>query len=320
MMNKILIILLFILTALSARSQVDIHSQYYFNELQLNPAMTGLMENTWRLKYFRRQMNHNDYSAVNSTVFADLKFMLNRQAGEYGLNIREFSGWVLGAGLMDHRVAHGLESDLFRADYLSLAVHKLLNKSNYLSFGIQPGYLRMYDERMFDLNAGLMFGSGQIECWTEDQFFRTQLGIAFYNLLSDYKHNDSTYFPGRRMHIHGGYLIKEPKHFNIFANAAIMVDSKTHFTAGANVLFFPIVHYRFYDRARLGLHYRSSNHLVFSGGLRFYGGSQKTISVDMTLSYDVGMGFIDMVPKYRNGFEFGIVLTPLRKCWSLSKC
>jgi len=185
---------------------------------------------------------------------------------------------------------------------------------------VQPGYVRMYDARLFDFNAGLMFGSKQIDCWTEDQYFKTQIGVSGYNILSDFKHNDTTYFPGRRIQMHGGRLIGEPKHFNIFANAAVWYDSKVSFSAGANVLFFPIVHYKYWDRARLGLHYRSSNHMVLSAGLRFYLAAQKTISLDAQISYDFGMQFLDMIPHYKNAFEIGIVLTPLRKCWSLSKC
>jgi hypothetical protein len=317
-----IIFVFFVLTFVSLKltAQIDIHSQYYFNEAELNPAMTGLIENKWRIKHFRRYETHDSYTANKNTIYADMKFAFSRQSGEYGLNIKEFTGWILGVGIHDSRVNHGLETDQFRADYLSIAIHKKLKSNNYLSFGVEPGYVRFYDRKNFDMNAGIMFGSNQITCWTEDQYFKTQAGISLYNIFSGFKNQYSSYTPGSRLQVHGGYLIKEPRHVNIFVNAALWHDSKTHFSAGANVLFFPIVHYKFYDRARLGLHYRTSNHLVFSGGLRFYGGGQKTISIDMTASYDMNLGFLDANSSYRRGFEIGIVLTPLRKCWSLSKC
>lgn len=301
-------------------SQIDIHSQYYANEPMLNPALTGLTESKWRLKLFRRYEMHDDFNSLNKTNYFDMRFTFSRQAGDYGLNIREFSGWMMGVGILVNRVHHGLEDDHLRADHLSLSFHRKLNKNNYISTGIQPGYIRMHEDRSFGLNAGVMYGNGQIECWTEDQYFQTQVGLSAYNILSDFRNNDTSYNPGRRIQFHGGYLIKEPKHFNIFANAAMWYDSRFSFSAGANVLFFPIVHYKYYDRARLGLHYRSSNHIVLSGGLRLYGRGQKTLSIDATVSYDIGLGFLDVQPRYRNAVEFGIVITPLRKCWSLSKC
>ena len=313
-------VLLLLIVVLPAGAQTDIFSQYYFNEMHQNPSLTGLLENKWRIKHFRRYETHEGFNTQNTTWSGDAKIVFNKQAGEYGLNIKEFSGWMMGLGVVDHRVKHDLESDKFRANYFSFALHRMLKSKDYFSFGLQPGFLRMYDERMFDFNAGILYGSKQIVCWTEDQFFKTQIGLSAYNILSAFRHNDTSYFPTRKIQLHGGYLIEEPKHFDIFANASIMYDSKVHFSAGANVLFFPIVHYKYWDRARLGLHYRSTNHMVLSAGLRFYLASQKTISLDAQISYDFGMQFLDLIPKYKKGIEIGVVLTPLRKCWSLSKC
>jgi len=320
-MNKTLLFCL--LTIISVRflnAQTDVLSQYYYNQPMQNPALVGLIENKWKLQHFRSYENRSDFKAQNQTWEGELKITFSKQVGEYGLSVKEYSGMMLGIGILDNRVNHGMETDKFRADYLSLSFHKSLKSKSTLSFGIQPGYSRMYDTRKFDMNAGVLFGHKQIECWTEDQFFKTQIGLAAYNIFSDFKHNDTTYFPGRRIQLHGGYLIKEPKHFDIFINAQTWYDSKFNFSFGANVLFFPIVHYKYYDRGRLGLHFRSSNHLVLSGGFRIYGGGQKTLSLDMTMSYDFGMKFLDLDPGYKRGLEFGFVLTPLRKCWSLSKC
>jgi hypothetical protein len=320
-MNKTLFICFIIFFSVRfLQAQTDILSQYYYNQPMQNPALTGLMENKWKLQHFRRYENNADFKALNQTWEAEIKIAFSKQVGEYGLNIKEYSGMMMGIGILDNRVMHEMETDKFRADYLSLSFHKILKNKSYFSIGLQPGFSRMYDTKKFDLNAGISFGSNQIECWTEDQYFKTQIGLAAYNIFSDFRHNDTTYFPGRRIQFHGGYLIKEPKHFNIFVNAQTWYDSEFNFSAGANVLFFPIVHYKYYDRGRLGLHFRSSNHLVLSGGFRLYGRGQKTISLDMTMSYDFGMRFLDLEPGYKRGLEFGIILTPLKKCWSLSKC
>ncbi len=311
---------LFLLSAVLSLAQTDLHSQYYYNQPMQNPALTGLMENKWKLHHFRRYETATDYKSYNQTIDAELKIVFSKEVGEYGLNIKEYSGMMMGIGILDKRVRHDHETDKFRSDYLSIAFHKIMKNKSYISFGFQPGYSRMYDSKKFDMNAGLSFGSKQVECWTEDQYFKTQIGISAYNLFSEFRHNDTSYFPGRMIQLHGGYLIKEPKHFNIFPNAQMWYDSEFSFSFGATVLFFPIVHYKYYDRGRLGLHYRSSNHLVLSGGFRIYGRAQKTISLEMTMSYDFGMKFLDLEPTYKRGLEFGFVLTPLKKCWSLSKC
>lgn len=320
MMKNNLIIILLLFVSKVVTSQIDMHSQYYWNELQLNPALTGLIEPKWRIKDVRRYEFDDGNQKINNSLYADLKIMFNKKTGDYGLVMSEFTGYMMGIGIMDQRLKSDLETDTYRADYFSLSFHKLIKGNSYISLGIQPGYLRMNEMRKFDLNAGVMFGNKQVTCWTEDQYFKTQIGVAVYNILSDYHPNDSLYSPGKRIQVHGGYLIEEPEHFDILASAALWYDQNVHVSVGANVLFFPIVHYRFFDRGRLGLHYRTSNHLVFSGGFRLYGRGQKTISLDMQLSYDMPMGFLDLVPAYKHGFEFGIVLMPLRKCWSLSKC
>jgi hypothetical protein len=314
------LIILTCFTISRAGAQIDIHSQYYFNELMLNPAMTGLIESKWRLKHHRRYISLEEYSENHNTTSFDMKFLFNKKFGEYGFQFKEYTGWMMGVGLMDNRGFAGPVQHKFSSDYLSLAFHKMLKSKNYFSFGFQPGVIQSEARKSFDLNAGIQFGIKQIECWTEDQFFRTQAGFSVYHIFSGKEQNDSVYIPQRKLQFHGGYLIREPEHFNIFANAALWYDTSTHFSIGANVLFFPVVHYRFYDRARLGIHYRTSGHLVFSGGFRLYGGGLKTLSLDLTASYDLGLGFIGIQTGYRRGFEFGLVLTPLRKCWSLSKC
>jgi hypothetical protein len=301
-------------------AQIDVHSQYYFNELMLNPAMTGLVENKWRLQHFRRYEMFDDFNAQNSTFAADFNVAFSKNVSEFGLNIKEYSGVMMGVGVIDNRIQHDLETDKYRSNHISLALHTMTKNKSYYSLAIQPGFLRMYDERMYDVNVGFMFGKNYIECWSEDQYYKFQLGVSAYNLFSDFRTNDSSYFPGKRIQAHAGYLFEEPKHFNIFANSALWYDSQTHFSIGANVLFFPIVHYKYFDRGRLGLHYRTSNHLVFSAGCRLYGKGQNTLSIDAQISYDFQMKFLDLEPSFTRGLELGIIITPLKKCWSLSRC
>lgn len=310
--------------------QIDIYSQYYFFKSIQTPAETGLFERRWRVFAGRRYEFHDSkqFHARNQTIAPEIKIPLMKKAGEYGLYMKEYSGNTIGLGIVDYRVHHNNEQDYFRADFFSLALHHQFKRKregrkhqlNYLSFGMQPGYIRMYHLRAFDVNAGLMFSREQIECWTEDQYFRTQIGVSGYHLLSDFRRNDTAYYPGRRLHLHYGQLINTYRHLYFFVNAQTIYDSKFDVLAGVNVLFFPEVHYKFYDRGRLGLHYRSSNHLVLSGGFRLYGAGERTISLDLSGSIEIGMGFLDLTPRYPTAIEIGMVLTPLHKCWPLKRC
>jgi hypothetical protein len=140
-------------------------------------------------------------------------------------------------------------------------------------------------------------------------------------MLSPPKKGDTNHtIPSRKIQAHYGYLLNKFKHFNIALQSIACFDNEIHYNLGATVLFFPIVHYAYFDRGRLGLHYRNSNHLVFSAGARLYGRGQKTMSIDGTISYDIPLTIYNIKPKYKSGAELGIVVTPLLKCWSLSKC
>jgi hypothetical protein len=313
-------LILFLIISNTIFAQITIQSQYYNNELFLNPAMTGLIERKWRLKNVHRMQFDQDFHQNNNMIFADYKQVFNKKTGDYGLVMTEFTGYMMGIGLMHNRITHSLETPISQTTNISLAFHKLLKKQNYFSFGIQPGIIQNGEQQYFDLNIGLMFGSNIINCWQEDQYFRSQFGVSVYNAMSDFTEPDSSAIHSRKIQAHYGYLLQKPKHFNIALQSAAWFDNKLHFTAGAVVLFFPVVHYAYFDRGRLGLHYRNSHHLVFSAGTRLYGRGQKTISLDGLISFDIPMKIYKIQPHYKNGIELGILITPLIKCWSLSKC
>lgn len=310
--------------------QIDLYSQYYFFKPMQNPANTGLFDRKWKLFFSRRYQLHQNkvYNSHNQLISPEIKIALMRKTGEYGVFIKEYSGYMIGLGIIDYRVHHNNENDFFRSDFFSFAIHRQIkrksenrkNQVRYFSFGLQPGYIRMYNLRSFDINAGMILSQEQIECWTEDQFFKTQIGMAGYHLLTESRRNDTSYYPGRRFHFHFGQLINSYKHLYFFVNTQATYDTQIDITVGLNVLFFPEVHYKYYDRGRLGLHYRTSNHLVISGGFRLYGKSARTISADLSGSIEIGMGFLDLIPRYKTAIEIGIILTPLHKCWPLTKC
>ncbi len=322
-MNKNSILILVVLTLIFAGNQAEAQRPdglYWSPELRLNPALTGVMTGKWRIIEHHRNMTFNNGVHLNSNTFsADFRKEIAKTAGDYGLKVQESTGNTIGFGIMDDRHNSDSVGADYIADYFSLSFRHVLKKSkNTIGFGIQPGFMRNETEKKFDLNAGLLWGKGSIVCWQEDQVFKNQVGIAAYNILSDW--SDSSVMPGREVQAHAGFLIKKVEEFNFVVNALYRYNGTSDFAFGTYAMFFPIVHYAYWDRARLGVHYRSSNHLTLSAGLRFYGRGRKTFTLDGTISYDMPMKFLDFESRYKNAWEIGIVITRFEKCWSTDKC
>ncbi len=319
--NKTILLILTVWLAFGSHALAQQpHGIFWSPELRLNPAFTGMMNAKWRIQKNNRWQTFEDGNQLNwSTFSADIRKEITKEVGGYGLKIQESSGNTFGFGIMDDRRKSDSLGAEYIADYFSISYHKVLKKSgNSIGIGIQPGYMRDETEKKFDLNAGFLWGKGIINCWQEDQYFRNQIGFAAYNILSNWA--DSAIYPGREVQAHAGFLIDKVEQFHIVANGLYRYNGTNDFAFGADVLFFPIVHYAYWDRARLGLHYRSSNHLTFSAGLRFYGRGKKTLTIDGTISYDMPMKFMDFESKYKSAWEIGIVIIPFEKCWSLNKC
>lgn len=318
--NRILILLIILFsTAVPALAQHP-HGQFWTPELRINPAFTGMMNAKWRIREnYRRETFNDGYVLKWNTLSADIRKDITKEVGGYGLKMQESSGNTFGFGILDDRRRSDSAEAEYIADYFAISYHKVLKKSgNSIGFGIQPGYMRNASERKFDLNAGILWGKGKINCWQEDQYFQNQIGFAGYNLLSDW--NDSSALPSREVHAHAGFLIKKIEQFNFVINGFYRYNGSNDFSIGTYALFFPIVHYAYWDRARLGLHYRSSNHLTLSAGLRLYGRGKKSITLDGTISYDLPLKFLEFNSTYKSAWEIGLVLIPFEKCWSLGKC
>jgi len=319
-MNNRLIFILFIVycaVGLQAYGQQP-QGTFWTPELRLNPALTGVMTSKWRLIEHHRMQSFNENGALNwNVISADFRKEKIKKREGYGLVIDEATGNTFGFGIMDDRRRSDSTGARYTADYFSFSYrHAFKNYS--LGFGIQPGFMRSESEKKFDLNAGLLWGSGSIYCWQEDQVFKNQIGLAGYNILSNW--GDTGIMPGREIQAHAGFLIKKIEQFNFVVNGLYRFNGTNDFSLGTYVLFFPIVHYAYWDRARLGLHYRSTNHLTLSAGLRFYGQGKKTLTLDGTISYDMPMKFLDLNSKYKSAWEIGIVVTSFSKCWSIDKC
>lgn len=318
-LSKPYLLFIFLMVVLPHTIKAQYSKGIFWNDLlRLNPALTGLMEPKWRFsEHYRNQSTDADRLKWNTLGF-DFRKEFTKTAGGYGLKMQESTGRSIGIGFYDDRINYGNDSSRYISDYLSLAYHRSLKKDGIISFGVQAGYMRTESEKFFDLNAGIAYGQGSFECWKEDQFTRIQAGISGYHLTRDF--GDTLFVPGREINLHYGQLIKGRKNFNFILNAKYTYRGIHEFIAGTYVLFFPVVHYRYFDRGRLGIHYRTDNHLLLSAGARLYGKGSKGVTIDGMIGYEMPMRFLDFESPYKSAWEIGIVIVPFKKCWSLSPC
>jgi hypothetical protein len=322
MLKKTIFGLVFILLSELLYAQAHHYSQFYNSELKLNPALTGLLQEKWRVKdVFQYRNLHNQQQIRTNTAFFEYRWQFDKIRNNYGLVVEEKRNFFMGIGIVDERRWSSNTAAAFASDYLSVAFHTKLGEKSNISIGLQPGYEYGPNRHFFDMNAGFVFGYKEIFCWQEDQFFKYQFGFAAYHLFQDFHPQTAEiYFPARQLQLHGGVLIEPVEQFNFIPNFEYIYDSQHFYNLGFTMFFFPIVHYNNYDRSRLGFHYKNTGHLCFSGGLRFFGAEKNTFSIDCALSYDMGLAFLGAETAYKDGFEVMLLITPLYKCWSIDRC
>ena len=321
-MKKLYLLILILIVVVFAKAQPHHYSQFYNSELKLNPALTGLLQEKWRVKdVFQYRSLHSGVKLRTNVVFAEYRWQFDKVKHSYGLVVEEKRNFFMGIGIVDERRNSSVSSAKFASDYLSIAFHKKIGEKSSISLGIQPGYEYGPNGNFFDMNAGLLFGNRELFCWQEDQFFKYQIGIGMYHLFRDWgTQTGEIYFPSRQLQVHGGMLLEPIEKFSFVPSFQYIYDATNFYNIGFKTFFFPIVHYNNYDRARVGLFYKNTGHLALSAGLRFYGGAKNTFSIDCAAGYDFNMGFLGVDTKYKNGFELMLLITPLYKCWSIDRC
>jgi len=311
--------------ALNSKAQVDAYSQFYNTDMAVNPALTGLMESKWRIQdVFRRQFKNVDSLHYNNYFGAELMLKFKRTYTNYIVHVDQELNSSIGLGVYTedqwgrNHYVDGVKA-MYQSYFLSIALHKAITKKSDFSVGLQPGLYRSLSQYHPDANIGVLYGFQNIFCWREDQLFKTQIGISAYHVLQDFvKTKDTVYHPVRRLQAHGGILININKVFGLYPNFHLIYDGNKY--ADVGVSFYYLHHQRFWDRLRFGTHYRTTQHLVFSGGIRLFPDKEKSLVYELTASYDLNLHNLNVEPYYRNGFDIGITIYPFQKCWSLNKC
>jgi|GEM_PF-1935443 len=298
------------------------YSHFWMRELRLNPALTGLMAGTWKLGYDKRFFRDDSMKSNWSTAYVEFKKSFYKKVGEYAKD-KEPTGWTIGYGFMDDRRRGNFEHAYYISDYLSVSFLKVPKKQEkhdwLLGLGMQLGFLRDGSRNIFDVNVGIVGGKSTILCWQEDQVYKYEWGVAAYHIFQPWR-KDTSYVPGRTIHAHGGALVKYNKNLHLVVQVYGGYSNQPDLVVGGYALLFPDVHYYYWDRFRIGAHYRLTNHLVLTTGVRIFGRSKKSVAMDFVASYDLPMKFMDFKSPYKHAWELGFYIYPHEKCWNLSPC
>ncbi|MEI8201474.1 MAG: type IX secretion system membrane protein PorP/SprF [Bacteroidota bacterium] len=305
----------FLLGIRLSHSQNEPFSQFYNSRLAVNPALTGHFINNWKIQdvfSYREYINGKFYSANNLSL--ELKIPIAKRSYFYGVVEEDYTNLEIGIGLTDDRHTIRHDSTNFSSDYLSLSVKKKLFKKAQISAGIQAGVMNYLSKSVFDLNGGLLFGTQRIDCEYSHQIFKYELGASYYHSSQPFRASaDTLLFPSANIQLHGGAFYKISKKLNIEPMFHYVYNSLNYINAGLYLISRS--KHPGYDGLRFGMFYRSTNHLDFAAGIRFFGKNQQSLSADLTLSYDLNLnGF------YKNGIEVSLAVYPLRKCWKDQQC
>ena len=248
MRNKITIITLVLLVALTGRSaaQVDPHfSQYYADPLWLNPALTGVINGDSRINSnYKNQWAdvNNAYETV--AVSADFRAtdkvglgfsILDQSAGDHSYNYLTFHGsfsyGITVSADGNQRISFGLQAGIINRSF----------DINKLQFGDQYNPITGYDPNMgsfetfpttnstvFDANAGIFYYDGN-PLSTVNAF--GGVSVAHLSRPKDaFSANGQGKIP-IRYDIHGGLRIKVSDGFDLVPNALYISQQNTNIKA-----------------------------------------------------------------------------------------
>lgn len=324
-MNTAILALLLLLTATSLSAQDFAFSQFYNSPLNLNPALTGKVNGTFRvaLNYRNQWFNVADRPYVTYAGSVDVPILLRYDAIGVGVaisNDRSNGGLYNNTNVM-----------------ASFAYHKSLDKRqrHTLSLGVQGGYyqrdldrnnLRFYNQ--FDgsiFNSQLPTGEGEIGDKASN--FDLQVGLLMNSYLGK---RVNLYFGGAMYHIlqpkeqflsgtefelkrkyvaHGGLEYQASKVIRvlpsvIFLNQANMSALNMGLSLGFDMTLGVTLY--------AGGYYRMVNKPDGSFGASdagiFYAAFEYNV-VRLGLSYDATLSALNNTPKPTGAFELSLIVT-----------
>ncbi len=293
----------------------DIHySQFYETPLLINPSLTGHIEGSYRVKaIYRNQWGNITAGGVYSTPA--VSFDMNFKQGD--------SRNTFGGGLALYNDQTGDDHLSTLGFFASAAYHLSLDKKemNYLSFGIQGGYINKQINpenivffNQFDSNGNPTGSSGENFDNTSISGTDLRFGITYSNyspsgsilkLGAAYMHilkfqesflgDTENALPGRLV-LHGEAKLPLSEKFGLMPNFLFMNQTSiSEINVGSNVLYqvSPDI------GAMLGAGFRFGDAAIFVMGFNFKG-------ANLGFSYDFNVSDLSATTNNVGGFEVSL--------------
>lgn len=331
MMNQLLI------------AQSVLYSQYRRVDMSLNAALTGMTPGTWQAQAlwqnrgFGPDTSQNTYLLQGSYRF-DFRGLSDKG---YGLRIAYEDKYSIAVGAMAEIRRADDYREQFTSAYGSIALQLKTGRNGIISIGAQPGFflqpsyypvtsanVLLYNDTVympgtpkatkFDINAGILYGFGRMECWNDDQMYRFQIGLAGSHLAEPWMRDSLPRVPGREIRVHTSYLWEITRTWGAIPSFLFQYADEKHLQAGVSIIYRK--HFSNIDRIRAALFCQTTGHLTPAFGMRFYWGDHTTYGVDMEISYDISLR--DQQPNgwHNRGLEISVKFGPISRCWSADPC
>jgi type IX secretion system PorP/SprF family membrane protein len=301
----------------------DTHfSQFYASPLNLNPALTGISDGTYRVAgIYRNQDRSFTTPYITYSGSFDIKLLQNLLKSDV---------FGVGALFVGDRSGDGVLS--MNTAMLSASYHKSLGKehNHFIGIGVQGGYvqksvnisaLTFPDQHVngnfdlsqpngeniskskvsyFDLNIGILHQS-----WIKKDEIGIFTGLSIYHLTSPKEsfYNDNVKL-ANRFTAHAGAYVKIVKHFYLTPNVLFQYQNKALETNLGTGFEYHMDMKKSQFIAFVGIWDRINDAVIASGGVEFY-------KVRASFAYDITTSSLTDATRHRSAFEIALVYTGL---------
>ncbi len=314
----------------SALKAQDIHfSMFYASPLNLNPALTGVYDGTYRAAgIYRNQWRSISTPFVTYSASFDIKLLQTHLPND----VFAVGGLFVGDKSGDGKLT-------MNSGMASVAYHKGLDKNHrhFIGLGLQLGYTNkslkwqqlafpsQFNGSDFDLNTA----SGENISKPNVGYFDMQVGLLHQSTFNDvvgmmtgltiyhlvppkesFQGDKSVKLPFR-FTVHEGLRIKAAKNFYITPNFIFQYQNKAQEINLGTAFEYHMAAGKSEAVVSVGGWYRLKDAAIISASVEYY-------KVRAMFAYDVNASTLKTATTNRGGFELGLIYTGFLKTKSVS--
>ena len=317
--NFTLLLLILFGSSVWVHAQDTHFSQFYASPLNLNPALTGVNEGTYRATGIYRNQDRSfttpyvTYSGSfdikllqnlikNNDVFAAGAVFLGDRSGDGALTLNNFmisASYHKSIGkAANHFIGIGIQGGFTQKSVNSNLSFPNQHQNDYFNLGLPSNENIQPKIKYFDLNAGLLY-----QGWIKKDADGIFGGISFAHLTSPKES-----FAGSNVHIpmrytvHAGAYVKLSQHFYLTPNILFLYQDKAlQVNLGTAVEYHMLM-----KKSTLvlfaGVWSRLNDVFIPSAGMEYY-------RVRVSFAYDITTSSLTYATENRSAFELAIIYT-----------